>query len=112
MIISASRRTDIPAFYSQWFINRIMAGYCAVPNPFNYKAISRISLSPEDVDIILFWTRNPKPLFKNLDLLNKAGFKYYFNYTLMDNPKLFDPTLTNLSHKLDAFKKLSDKIGP
>jgi len=112
MIISASRRTDIPAFYSQWFINRIKAGYCAVPNPFNYKAISRISLSPEDVEIIVFWTRNPKPLFKSLNLLNQAGFKYYFNYTLMDNPKLFDPTLTNLSHKLDAFKKLSDKIGP
>ena len=112
MIISASRRTDIPAFYSQWLMNRIMAGYCAVPNPFNYKTISRISLSPEDVKIIVFWTRNPKPLFKNLNFLHRAGFNYYFNYTLMDYPKPFDPMLINLSHKLDTFKKLSDTIGP
>ena len=89
-----------------------MAGYCAVPNPFNYKAISRISLSPEDVEIIVFWTRNPKPLFKSLNLLHREGFTYYFNYTLLDYPTLFDPMLTTLSHKLDTFKKLSDTIGP
>lgn len=54
MIISASRRTDIPAFYAEWFINRVRTGYCTVPNPFNRKQISRISLLPEDVDVIVF----------------------------------------------------------
>jgi len=67
MIISVSRRTDIPAFYAKWFMNRIYDGYCNVPNPFNQKQISCISLQPKDVDIIVFWTRNPKPLLPYLE---------------------------------------------
>jgi len=62
MIISASRRTDIPSFYADWFINRIRAGHCTVPNPRNRTQVSHVSLLPEDVDVIVFWTRNPKPL--------------------------------------------------
>jgi hypothetical protein len=62
-IISASRRTDIPALYAEWFINRIKAGYCLVPNPYNRKQVSRVSLAPNDVAAIVFWTRNPRPLF-------------------------------------------------
>ena len=61
MIISASRRTDMPAFYADWFVNRIRAGFCTVPNPFNPNQVSRVSLKPEDVDVIVFWTRNPRP---------------------------------------------------
>ncbi|UCG53768.1 MAG: DUF1848 family protein, partial [Candidatus Latescibacterota bacterium] len=54
MIISASRRTDIPAFYSRWFMNRVRQGFCLVPNPFNTKQISRVTLAPGDVDALVF----------------------------------------------------------
>jgi hypothetical protein len=91
MIISASRRTDIPAFYSEWFINRIRAGYCTVPNPFNRNQVSRVSLLPEDVDVIVFWTRNPRPLFPHLAELDRRGYRCYFQYTLLDNPRAIDP---------------------
>jgi hypothetical protein len=75
MIISASRRTDIPAFYAEWFINRIREGYCTVPNPFNAKQVSRISLSPSDVDMIVFWMRALiSRLFNFPDLKILAGF--------------------------------------
>ena len=112
MIISASRRTDIPAFYAQWFINRIRAGHCTVPNPFNRKQVSHISLCPEDVTIIVFWTRNPQPLIPYLKELDQLGFRYYFQYTVMNNPRLIDTMAPSLSSSLKIFKKLSDLIGP
>lgn len=111
MIISASRRTDIPAFYAKWFMNRIRKGYCTVPNPFNPKQISRISLEPEDVDVIVFWTRYARPLFPFLNELNDRGYPYYFLYTLMNNPRALD--LKSPSHKrsLDTFCELANRIG-
>ena len=73
-IISASRRTDIPAFYSEWFMNRIRAGSCIVPNPMYPKQETKpVSLRSEDVEIIVFWTRDPKPLMKYLPELDKLG---------------------------------------
>ena len=69
MIISASRRTDIPAFYSQWFFNRIKEGYVLVPNPYHPKMISKISLSPAVVDCFVFWTKNPAPMLNQLEKL-------------------------------------------
>ncbi len=112
MIISASRRTDIPAFYARWIINRIRAGYCTVANPFNQKQVSYISLRPEDVDLIVFWTRNPQPLFPGLDELNRCGFRYYFLFTLMDNPSILDPKMPALVSSLNAFQELAKLIGP
>lgn len=70
MIISASRRTDIPAFYADWFINRIKSGFLLTKNPFNAKQIKRVSLKPEDVDVIVFWTRNSERIAKYLSYLN------------------------------------------
>ncbi|MGB5158744.1 DUF1848 domain-containing protein [Desulfobacterium sp. N47] len=112
MIISASRRTDIPAFYSRWFINRIREGFCTVPNPFNPGQISNVSLSVENVDVIVFWTRNPGPIIPHLTELRQRGYRYYFLYTLMNNPKLLDPKSPSVKHSLNIFKKLSDLIGP
>ncbi len=112
MIISASRRTDIPAFYAQWFINRIRAGHCTVPNPFNRKQVSHISLRPEGVDIIAFWSRNPQPLIPYLKELDLLGYRYYFQYTVMNNPRPIDAMTPSLSSSLKIFKKLSDLIGP
>ena len=61
MILSASRRTDIPAFYGDWLMNRLRAGFLLVRNPRNLRQVSRIDLSPENVDCIVFWTKNPAP---------------------------------------------------
>lgn len=111
LIISASRRTDIPAFYARWFMNRIRAGYCTVPNPSNRKQISHVSLHPEDVDVIVFWTRNPQPLIPYLKELDRLGYLYYFQYTLMNNPRMIDTNTPPLPSSLNTFKKLSDLIG-
>lgn len=112
MIISASRRTDIPAFYSEWFMNRIRAGYCTVPNPFNPKMVSRVSLKPEDVDVIVFWTRYPRPLFPYLRELEQLGYHYYFLYTVLNNPRFLDPKSPPLRVSLRIFRELADRIGP
>lgn len=111
MIISASRRTDIPAFYSEWFINRIREGYCTTVNPFNRNQVTRVSLKPEDTDIIVFWTKNPAPLMKHLKELDERGYKYYFQYTLNAYSKHFEPFLPSLEKKIHTFTELSDEIG-
>ncbi|RJR54834.1 MAG: DUF1848 domain-containing protein [Desulfobacteraceae bacterium] len=112
MIVSASRRTDIPAFYSSWFMNRIRAGFCLVPSPFNPKQVSRIPLAPEDVDCIVFWTRDPRPLLPHLPVLDGEGYRYYFLITLLNNPRAIDPFAPSVKTSVDTFKRLSDKIGP
>jgi len=112
MIVSASRRTDIPAFYTKWFMNRIRAGYCLVPNPFNPNQVSNISLEPDNVDLFVFWTRNPKPLIPHLKELNALGYSYYFLFTLMDNPRILDLKSPSPEISIETFRKLSDLIGP
>lgn len=112
MIISASRRTDIPAFYAEWFMNRIRAGYCTVPNPFNFGQVSHVSLRPEDVDVIVFWTRHPGPLLPHLAELDARGYRYYFQYTLMNNPRSIDPKTPTLDAALKTFGELADRVGP
>ena len=112
MIISASRRSDIPAFYAEWFIKRIRAGYCTVPNPYNRQQISRISLLPDDVDVIVFWTRNPKPLFPYLDELDQCGYPYYFQYTLLGYPRNIDKKSPSRKTALNIFQELANRIGP
>lgn len=112
MIISASRRTDIPAFYARWFMNRIRAGYCTVPNPFNPQQVTRISLLPADVDAIVFWTRNPRPLLGHLDELDSRGYRYYFLHTLLHNPRWLDQAGPAFPAALDTLRRLADRIGP
>lgn len=112
MIISASRRTDIPAFYTEWFMNRIRAGFCSVSNPFNRNQVSRVSLLPESVDVIVFWTRNPRPLFPYLKDLDNLGYRYFFQYTLIDNPREIDPNSPNTEYSVRTFQELSQSIGP
>lgn len=111
MIISASRRTDIPAFYPLWFMNRLREGYCRVPNPFNPKQVTQISLRPEDVDVIVFWTRNPSPLFPYLAEIERRGYRYYFLYTVMNNPRPIDPFSPSINTAVDTFRRLSERIG-
>jgi hypothetical protein len=112
VIISASRRTDIPAFYSEWMIRRIREGFCTVPNPVNPGQVSRISLRPEDVDVIVFWTRNPRPLMRHLRELDSRGFRYYFQITILGYPREIDPGSPGITAAVKTFRELSKQLGP
>ena len=110
MIISASRRTDIPAFYSEWFFNRLKEGYVLVRNPMNIHQVSKIILNPDIVDCIVFWTKNPKPMLQRLDELN--NYCYYFQFTLNSYAKDIEPNVPSKDQEvIQTFKTLSDKIG-
>jgi hypothetical protein len=111
MIISASRRTDIPALYARWFMNRVREGHALVANPLNPRQCSRLSLSPGDVDALVFWTRNPKPLLGHLDELERRGFRHYFLFTLTGYPRLLEPGLPPVDEILSTFRSLSRRIG-
>ena len=111
MIISASRRTDIPTYYSDWFLNRVKDGYVYVRNPMNAHQISKISLSPEVVDAIVFWTKNPTPMLDKLDAL--SDYMYYFQFTLNSYGADVERNLPSKSKVVvPAFQRLSDLIGP
>jgi len=109
MIISASRRTDIPAFYSEWFFNRLNEGYVYVRNPINKNHISKVSLLAEHVDCFVFWTKNPKPFQKRLSELSK--YKYYFQFTLNSYGQDIELHVPRKQSVIDTFIELSDLIG-
>jgi len=111
-IISASRRTDIPAFYSEWFMNRIRVGWCQVPNPLNYNQLSYVSLKPEDVAAIVFWSKNPKPMLKYLPELDDRGFRYYFQFAVNDYPSILEPNIPSLQMRLETFREISNHVTP
>ena len=111
MILSASRRTDIPAFFSDWFFNRLKEGFVLVPNPYNPKQISRINLSPDGIDCIVFWTKNPAPMTDRLKTLDKAGFSYYFQFTLNPYGSDTEPGLPPKEELIKSFVKLSAETG-
>jgi len=110
LIISASRRTDIPAFYSEWLFNRIKAGHALVKNPLNQKQVFKVSLAPDDVDAIILWTKNPAPMLPHLNKLK--DYSYYFLFTITPYDSEFERGLPDKKIILDTFKKLSDTIGP
>ena len=112
MIISASRRTDIPAFYSEWFMTRIREGYFHRVNPFNNRQISGFSLKPEHVEAICFWTKNPQPLMQHLNQLDRRGYNYYFQFTLNPYNSIFEADLPPLDVRIATFRELSGRIGP
>lgn len=112
MIISASRRTDIPAFYGEWFARRLREGFCEVPNPVRPSQVSRVSLRADDVDVIAFWTRNARPFFPVVEDLERRGYRFYFLYTLMNNPPALDPGMAPLAERLATFRELAARVGP
>lgn len=109
MIISASRRTDIPAFYSDWMANRIREGFVLVRNPMNIHQISRIPLDPSAVDCFVFWTKNPERFLDKLPLFSK--YNYYFQFTLTPYDQRLEPNVASKSAILDVFKQLSSIVG-
>lgn len=110
MIISASRRTDLPAFYSGWFFNRLKEGFVLVRNPGNPHRLSRIGLSPSKIDGIVFWTKNPLPMLDRLSELK--GFNFYFQFTLNAYGPDAEPGLPSKNDVLiPAFQRLSSLVG-
>ncbi len=110
MIISASRRTDIPAYYSEWLFNRLKEEYVLVRNPMNIHQIGRVNLSPDVVDGIVFWTKNPVPMLNRLAELDK--YNYYFQFTLNAYDRDVESNLPSKNNiMIPAFQKLSRIIG-
>lgn len=112
MIISASRRTDIPALYSEWFMNRLGEGFVLVPNPYNRGRIGRVALSPENVDCIVFWTKNPAPMMSKYAMLDAMGYKHYTQFTLTPYVNALEPKLPAKAVLLDSFIKMAEITDP
>ena len=110
MILSVSRRTDIPAFYSEWFFNRLKDGFVDVRNPMNIHQISRINIKPDVVDCIVFWTKNPQKMIDRLKELDE--YNYYFQFTINPYDIKIEENVPLKSKIIETFKDLSDKIGP
>jgi hypothetical protein len=104
-----SRRTDIPAFYTEWFFNRLKEGYVLVRNPMNYRQVSRVILSPSVIDCIVFWTKDPTNMLDKLDLLSE--YKYYFQITINPYDKTIERNVPSKKIIIESFKALSGQIG-
>lgn len=111
MIISASRRTDIPALYPEWFVNRLREGEVLVPNPYNRKKVSRIRLSPDVVDCIAFWTKNPEPILPYLKEIDCMEYEYYFQMTITDYDEEMEANLPTTAESMATFLLMSEQLG-
>ena len=109
MIISASRRTDIPAFYFEWFCQRLKAGYAEVINPFNRKQVSRISLKPEAVDCIVFWTKDPAPMLERLEAMKR--YHYYVQVSITPYGRDVEANLRPKAEIIKTVQELSRRLG-
>lgn len=110
IIISASRATDIPAFYADWFMNKLKNGYVKWINPFNRENSQFISFGK--TRLIVFWTKNAKPLMKYLKEIDKREINYYFQFTVNDyEDENFESGVPKLADRIEIFKELSDIIG-
>lgn len=109
MIIQTGMRTDIPAFYSKWLVNRIREGYVLVRNPYNEKQVTRYSLSSEVVDLIAFCTKNPAPMLQYMDILKPYG-QYWF-VTITPYGKEIEPNVPDKEKVMEDFKRLSGIVG-
>lgn len=109
MILSVSRRTDIPSFYMKWFINRLKTGWLLVRNPCNPAQVSRVPLNPAEVRCIAFWSKNPEPLAACLESLRPYCF--FLQFTLNPYDREMEPGLPEIARRLETFRLLADAIG-
>lgn len=111
MIVSASYKTDIPAFYGPWFTNRLRAGYCRVLNPYGGKPF-RVSLLPGDVDAFVFWTKNIGPFLTRLPEVRRRGFPFVVQYTINAYPRALESSVIDATRSVEHVKALHDEYGP
>ncbi|MCF7952766.1 MAG: DUF1848 domain-containing protein [Spirochaetales bacterium] len=110
MIVSVSRRTDIPAFYSDWFFRSLKLGSVTVQNPFNARQKKTVSLLPSEVDCFVFWSKNPAPLLDSIDALDP--YMTYLMMTVNGYGDQLEPRVPALSAQIDIFKRFADIWGP
>ena len=111
MIISASYKTDIPAFYGEWFMNRLRAGFCSVRNPYNNRS-RRVSLQPDAVDGIVFWTKNAAPFMENLREVRQRGYAFVIQYTINSYPRALEHAVVPSEITVGHVRRLSETFGP
>ncbi|MCK9170828.1 MAG: DUF1848 domain-containing protein [Treponema sp.] len=112
MILSVSRRTDIPAFYADWFYERIREGFVEIRNPVNMHQVSKIRLSPDRIECIVFWTKNPSQMFiDNLSMLDTLGYTYYFQFTVTPYNSQIEENVPGKKIVMQTFRQLSEKTG-
>lgn len=112
MIVSASRRTDIPAFYMPWLLNRLSCGFSMVRNPMNSRQIRRVELTPGAVDCIVFWSKNPEPLLVRFDELEAFGIPFGIGFTLNAYGSDLEPGVPPLPERIATFRALAQRLGP
>lgn len=111
VILSASRATDIPAFYADWFMHRIRAGWFAWTNPFRPSQTQTVSTARTRA--IVFWSKHPAGLLPHLDELERRGFRFYFQYTLNDYGREgYEPGRPPLAERIALFRRLAGRLGP
>jgi len=108
-VISASRRTDIPAFHARWFMNRVAAGYATVVSPFGAK-VHEVSLAAADVIAVVFWTKNAGPIVPHLEELTQRGHCFTFLYTINNYPSSIEPGVPKLSRTLEIVETLAKRF--
>jgi hypothetical protein len=112
IIISASRRTDIPAYYADWFRRRLETGFTVYPNPISGKPVFQ-RLDPASVLAFVFWTRNPFPLFKHLDYIDENyGRRHYMHLTINGLPEIFEPRNPKIGYATGLALQLAERYGP
>lgn len=112
MIISASYRTDIPAFYGEWFLNRFRAGYCRTVNPYNPRQHSKVMLGRPHVDGFVFWTKNARPFLPVLEEVRGAGFPFAIQYTINGYPRSLESRVIDPEESVRCLRELAARFGP
>lgn len=110
MIISASYRTDLPAFHGAWFARQLAAGRALVRNPYNNR-LSRVDLTAEAVSGFVFWTRDIAPFWQYLDLIDQFGRPALFHYSVLGYPRLLDRAVPPAEHAVAAIQRLANRYG-
>ena len=111
MILSVSRRTDIPCCYPEWLLERLRAGFALVRDPIGGRP-GRVPLGTDGVDCIVFWTKDPAPLLPYLDEVDRMGYRYYFQFTITPYGRELEPCLRDLEDRVRTFLALSRRLGP
>ena len=111
MIISASYRTDIPAFYGKWFVNRLRAGYCKAVNPYSGQVYA-VDLSPEQVDGFVFWTKNVGPFLKYLPEVQARNIPFVVQHSITGYPRELEARVAPVAHVVESLKQVADVYGP